>query len=461
MISFVKSGLSLIKNKKRHPNCLSLFEIQFYLFYLSMSLLKKLLLTTTLLVWGIIWTSVFAQFPNLNLELSGSLASVSSGVSQNSSPRIDIFLTNKGQSLISWSNIPAWFITCTWKEQNTQVYSSKEITQLTINPDTTIKKTITLDQTLTEAVGDKNIMCTINGINSSFTLPISVITAKNFDLAMTKAIDPIKNRLDAPVTEVGVNGVNQLLFDKVMNVLVPLIILLGILTSILWFYKIFFSSDDKGISTWVKLIWFWVLWIVIIMSANFFATTLYSDIFLEGNIWPTWIQWYDMAQKLYEKLLFPFIKIAVYLSLGVLFLMMASRVIGFVFGTDEDTRKKSWTIIVWNVIGMLVIIGAKQLVEFVYGAQEKVVKPVATLWDIWSWIFASRNLPLLYQIINWAMGLASLFILIMVLVQAFQLLIKPDSPDAMKKIKNTLLYIFVGILIIGTGYVITNFLIIN
>ncbi|HCY20643.1 TPA: hypothetical protein DIC40_02080 [Patescibacteria group bacterium] len=74
---------------------------------------------------------------------------------------------------------------------------------------------------------------------------------------------------------------------------------------------------------------------------------------------------------------------------------------------------------------------------------------------------ANKNLPILYEIINWAMGLAALVILIMVLVQAFQLLLKPDSPDAMKKIKNSLLYIFIGIIVIGTGYIVTNFLIIN
>jgi hypothetical protein len=63
-------------------------------------------------------------------------------------------------------------------------------------------------------------------------------------------------------------------------------------------------------------------------------------------------------------------------------------------------------------------------------------------------LFSNKNLPILYEIINWAMGLAALVILIMVLVQAFQLLLKPDSPDAMKKIKNSLLYIFIGILVI-------------
>ena len=59
------------------------------------------------------------------------------------------------------------------------------------------------------------------------------------------------------------------------------------------------------------------------------------------------------------------------------------------------------------------------------------------------------------------MGLASLVILIMVLIEAFKLMMKPDSPDTMKGIKNSLIYIFIGILIIGAGYILTNFLIVN
>jgi hypothetical protein len=42
--------------------------------------------------------------------------------------------------------------------------------------------------------------------------------------------------------------------------------------------------------------------------------------------------------------------------LGTLFVILASRTLSFIFGSDEDTKKKAGTIIAWNVIGMLVII---------------------------------------------------------------------------------------------------------
>ncbi|HCB51843.1 TPA: hypothetical protein DEP21_04750 [Patescibacteria group bacterium] len=73
---------------------------------------------------------------------------------------------------------------------------------------------------------------------------------------MDRSIDSIKNNLDAPEIKTGAEGVNNFLMNKVMNVLVPLIIVLGILISILGFYKLLFSSDDKAIGDGIKYITF-------------------------------------------------------------------------------------------------------------------------------------------------------------------------------------------------------------
>ena len=433
-----------------------------------MKLLKKSLLILSTLFALFVGSGVFAQTIGTDIALSASLPGSWTQIAQYASPSLNVFLMNKGTNGISGANLSQGFLTCTWTNQNLIIYQSPVISQLTINPGTSLKKVISLNSLFTQALWDKDVTCVLKNRpgesvtkNNTAKLTLSVTDAGRFDLAITKAIDPIKNNLDAPEIKSGVEWVNNFLITKVMNVLVPLIILVAILTAMFGFYKLFFATDDKAISSGVKLIGFWVLGIIVIMSANFFATTLYSKIFMEWNLWYGSLQGYEIAQKLYEDLLFPFIKIAIYLSVGVLFVMLASRVITFVFGSDDDTRKKAGTIITWNVIGMLVIIWAKQLVEFVYGKQADVVKSVSNLWEIWSGLLATKNFPFLYQVINWAMGLSSLLILIMVLFQAFQLLMKPDAPDAMKKIKNSLLYIFIGIIIIGTGYIITNFLIIN
>ncbi len=398
-------------------------------------------------------------------------------VAQYSSPSLQAIMKNRWTTLVNWTNVAPWFLTCYWEMDNWQklkIYESKKLVQFTLNPWTVLNQPIVLNDIFTQSLWDKKISCELKAwdwetdkSNNTRTTTVSVIKAERFDIAMNRAVDSIKWNLDAPeiLSEVSAtpwaDTVKDFLIKKIIDVLVPLIITLGILIALLGFYKIFFSSDEKAISEWTKYITYWILGIILIMSAKFISTTLYSNIFLEWNLWYNSVQWYEIAQKIYEKIVFPFIKLAIYLALGVLFVILASRALTFVFGSDEDSKKKAGTIMAWNVLGMFIIIGAKQVVEFIYGKQADVVKSVSNLWEIGSGIFANKNLPLLYEIINWAMGLAALVILIMILVQAFQLLLKPDSPDAMKKIKNSLLYIFIGILTIGTWYIITNFLIIN
>jgi hypothetical protein len=39
-----------------------------------------------------------------------------------------------------------------------------------------------------------------------------------------------------------------------------------------------------------------------------------------------------------------------------MFVILLTRVITFVFGKDEDSKKKASTIILWNIIAMLIMI---------------------------------------------------------------------------------------------------------
>ncbi|MDR0608427.1 MAG: hypothetical protein LBG52_09125 [Candidatus Peribacteria bacterium] len=57
-----------------------------------------------------------------------------------------------------------------------------------------------------------------------------------------------------------------------------------------------------------------------------------------------------MAERLYEKIFLPFLKIAVYLAMGVLFFILAGRVFTFLTSQDEGVRKKAVGMISWTVI---------------------------------------------------------------------------------------------------------------
>lgn len=118
-----------------------------------------------------------------------------------------------------------------------------------------------------------------------------------------------------------------------MNVLFPLIIVLGILSAILGFYGVMFSHDENKIKEWTNYIVYWVIGIIFIMSAKFIWQNIFD--LLKWDVVGTTI-----AQWLYNNILFPFIKLAIYLVLGAMFVLLISRVITFLFGSDTDAQKK-------------------------------------------------------------------------------------------------------------------------
>ena len=76
------------------------------------------------------------------------------------------------------------------------------------------------------------------------------------------------------------------------------------------------------------------------MSAKYIGSAIFTIITNSTDI-----KGFQVAQSLYDKIFFPFIKIAVYVVLGAMFVILVSRVITLLFGTDADARKKAGTII--------------------------------------------------------------------------------------------------------------------
>ncbi len=390
-------------------------------------------------------------------------------IAQGSSPEFTILFKNRWDTPVNITApniIPAWFLTCTWNEQNLAVYKSRDITTFSLPVAGKMWQLIRIQPLFTQSLGQKTLICKINpswlgaGVgdtsNDVWSGTFEIVEAKRFDLALSRSIESIKMNLEAAEGAVWAEGVQYFVFDKVMNVLVPLIIIIGILSAIFGFYKLMFSSDENAVKEGTRYIVFGVIGIIVIMSAKFIGQNVYDMLTTET------IEWYKIASGLYDRILFPFIKFAIYLVLGAMFVILVSRVITFLFGSDSDAVKKAWTLIWRNVISMLVIIGAKQIVEVIYGQRDQVVNPnITNLWDIGSGVLASKNIPILYQVINYALGIASLVILVIIIIQTVKLLTKPDDPAQIKSIKNSLVYMFIGILILGAGYLIVNFAIIQ
>jgi hypothetical protein len=280
---------------------------------------------------------------------------------------------------------------------------------------------------------------------------------------MNRAIEPIKDNLDAAEPSSTIGGwdsIRSFIFNKIVNVVTPFIIIIGVMVWIIWAYKLFFSDKEEDLKKWVMLVIYWIVWIIIILSARYIWSVIFEDIL---QSWDTvWLNWADIAQQLYGKIAYPFIKIVLYLALWILFLVLAGKTLWFITQSDWSGQKKAITMIARSAISMLIIIWAKQLVEAVYGKQDNVLNQSAqNLWDIWWWILANKNIPIIYTIINRIMGLTALVVLIIIIFQTFQILVNPEKSENRQKLGKTILYIFIWILIIWTGYVITNFLIIN
>jgi hypothetical protein len=59
------------------------------------------------------------------------------------------------------------------------------------------------------------------------------------------------------------------------------------------------------------------------------------------------------------------------------------------------------------------------------------------------------------------MGFIGAFILIVIIIQAIKLLTNPTDEGTQKSLRKNFVYIIIGLMIMGTAYVVTNVLIVN
>lgn len=289
------------------------------------------------------------------------------------------------------------------------------------------------------------------------------VNAWRFDSAIDRSVDSIKEHLDTPPV---INSqwswvtIKDYVINLAKKIVIPIIVLLGLIVAIIGFYRLIFSHSSEETEKAIKLIAYGIIWILILFSAQYLWNVFFEELFKSGNV--SNITAGQLAFDLYEKIAYPFIKLIIYLSLGGLVLVLITKVLKYITTTDDSTKKWLTTIISRNIISMFIILWAKQLVEAIYGKQSDVLSDTATtLGELWGGILADKNIPLLYNVINWVLGIATFVILAIIIYQTTILLTKPDDSDQLKKIKKSFIYIFIGLVVIGAWYILSNFLIIN
>ena len=248
--------------------------------------------------------------------------------------------------------------------------------------------------------------------------------------------------------------------------IIDIFIVIWIAVAFLGGYTVMTSDSEDKMKEGMRLIIFGVLWVIIMMSANFLAEWLvWEDGIITGQFDsaagdnPSWVQ---MAQKLYEKIMFPFIKMALYLAAWALFFVMAAKVITFAISTDETAKKKAWWIIIWCVVWIFIIMWSKQLVEAVFGKQDAVLNDKAR-WinEVWNPLPEFHSIQLISQVINWVMWLTMFVVVVLIIIQGYRMFTKPDDPKNRERLKKTLLYVLIWILVIWASYVISNIVVLN
>lgn len=293
----------------------------------------------------------------------------------------------------------------------------------------------------------------------SITVANSEIQGRNFQNELEQSTKGLN--FDSGPSIKGTDGVGKFILD-LLDTIKPIVILVGVLMAFFGAYKIMGSEDPAKTKEGVGYVIAGVVGIIIMVSAKFIGYTLVNDVIVTNN---DEVDGLTMANNLYEILFLPFIKIAIYLSAWFLFFVLAARVFSFLFSSDEGTKAKAWGMILWAVIGIAIILLSKELVEAIFGKRSAVINHEANnLGDLGNALLEQdfqSSLPLAYTIINWVMGLTALVILIMIIVQTVQMITKPDDTELITKLKKTLIYVFVGVIIIGAWYFISNFLILD
>ena len=309
-----------------------------------------------------------------------------------------------------------------------------------------------------------NLYCNISFAQSPYDDVLGITTD---DIAVHSAIDGwedvIKDKTWAELFN------EQVI--KIISYIIDIFIVIWIAVAFLGGYKIMTSDKEDTLKEWIRLVVFWIIWIIIMVSARFIANGLVWDsgiIETEfGNV-ATGPNWIRFADNLYNNIMYPFIKIVLYFVIWAIFMLMAGKVIGFATATDDAAKKKAAWIIIRCVVWILIVMWSKQIVEAVMWRQTEVLNRNAQriswwseTWWMWEEILEFESIPLIAQIINWVMGLTMVIMLVLIIIQWYKIFTKPDDPKTRESMKKAILYILIWVLVIWASYIISNVLVLN
>ncbi len=271
--------------------------------------------------------------------------------------------------------------------------------------------------------------------------------------------------LERNVPEWGIYGMVDFVFDFMMDYVVPIVIIVAILIAIFGFYELIFSEKEDQKTKATDYITRWVVGIIIVQWSKFIYNTYFS-IVNNDNIFETIKSWSlnTLSAELFEKLIYPFLNLGMYIVMGVLFIMLLMKSIDIIINSSDDAFKKWQQIIISSIIGILAILLSKQIIQVVYGKQEDFTRSINEtqgIFSIWGIILNNRNYETIFNIVNYFLWFLAFIIICLLIYNTYLIITNPTKEENIKKLRSNILYILLWLLIIWLSYVIINFLIIK
>lgn len=286
--------------------------------------------------------------------------------------------------------------------------------------------------------------------------------SNNFTDALSQSTAWIQQHIDGTVVAADKKSTTNNIIKKVTNTVFSVMIVVWVLIAMIGLYQVLTSSDESKVKSWTMTLLYGVIGIILMYSAQYLTSIIFETLF-KSWVWTT-ISNVDLVKDIYDKIAFPFIKIAMYLSLWFLVIVMMMRVFTYITSQDEGTKKKSLGVIARTTIGMIFIIWAKQIVEAIYWQQKEVIEE-GEVWtnlnNIGTNLLNPEDIPIVFNVINRALGLVAFVLLALIIMQTYKMLVKPDDAETFKSLKKTIIYALAGILLIGSAYLLANLFIIG
>ena len=217
---------------------------------------------------------------------------------------------------------------------------------------------------------------------------------------------------------------------------------------------IFSSNTEEEVGKFKK----WIIWItiwLIVMQLAFAFTDIIFDRGVDATIGTMLITGivYPMIALLQTLASIFFIAMAIY----AFYRLVTAN------GNEEAVKSGKMTV-VYALIGFIIIRFAEGIVTAFYGqldcswrastAVDLIGPPVANCVNITE---LSDWVQLIISIINWLNGFVAIVVLIMVIYAGFQILLSGGDEEKVKKWKNSILYIVIGLFILVFNWLILTF----